>query len=381
MTIIKFDPTKQQADLTAGYKQAARELGIKLPGEVDPIEFMTATVPQPREHAVPDRILLRQVTLLAGEGGVGKSLLVLQLLASTVLGRGWIGSLPKSGPVIYLGAEDEQDEIYHRLDAIAAHYDDEPATVAELIGNGLHASSHAGEDMTLARFNRKTGIIEPTPLYDTLLEQACDIRPVIVALDTLSDVYGGDENNRTQVSAFVALLRNLAMTANCAVVVTQHPSQAGAKSGDGTSGSTAWHGKVRGRMYLRPATKDEGDPDLRVLEFMKNQYGALAPDVTLRFENGVFRPELGGAGSTDPQIVDEVFLNLLDRFARAGRNVSDKKSPTFAPALFAKEMEATSRKLDKLALTDAMNRLFAGEKIRVATDGPPSKPRSKIVVS
>jgi RecA-family ATPase len=378
MSLIPVDSTKQEFD----YMQAARDAGFRFEEDSEPIQFMTAGgIVVPREYAVPDRIPLRQVTLFAGPGGIGKSLVTLQLLCSTVLARGWIGSQPQAGPVIYLGAEDEQDEIQHRLGAIAAQYD-EPVSVSELIGGGLYASSYAGQDMTLARFNRKTGVIEPTPLYNGLLQQSCDIRPVIVALDTLSDIFGGDENNRVQVSAFVGLLRNLAMTANCAVIVTQHPSQAGTKSGDGTSGSTAWHGKVRGRMYMRAATKEEGDPDLRVLEFVKNQYGALAPKVMLRFENGIFIPEMRG-GSIDPEAeqsaAEAVFLNLLDRFAREGRNVCDKKGTTFAPALFAKEKEATSQKLNKGVLADAMIRLFASGKIRVVTDGPTSRLRSRIV--
>jgi RecA-family ATPase len=200
--------------------------------------------------------------------------LLLQLLCSTVLARDWIGSMPEPGPVIYLGAEDEEDELRRRLDAIGAHYG-EP--FSEMIGNGLYVSSYAGEDMTLARFDRN-GNIEPTLRYDRLFEQACDIQPVIVALDTLSDIFGGNENDRVQVSAFVGSLRKLAMAANCAVIVNSHPSQAGSNSGSGLSGSTAWHGKVRGRMYLRAANEDEGgltDPDLRVLEFKKNQYGPL----------------------------------------------------------------------------------------------------------
>ncbi len=133
---------------------------------------------------------------------------------------------------------------------------------------------------------------------------------------------------------------------------------------------------------MRPATNDEGGPELRVLEFVKNQYGALAPKVVLRYENDVFIPEMRGR-PIDLQAeksAETVFLSLLDRFTRAGRNVSDKKSSTFAPALFVKEKEAATMKMTKAALIDAMNRLFASEKIRVVTDGPPSKLRSKIVV-
>ncbi|MDF0523166.1 AAA family ATPase [Bradyrhizobium yuanmingense] len=364
------------------FKQYAREHGLRTNGEGETITFMSATTPPPpREYAVPGRVPLRQVTLLAGAGGIGKSMVALDLLCSTVLGSDWLGSKPMPGPAIYLGAEDPEDEVHHRLADIAAHHGE---TLAELFANGLYPRSYFGEDMTLARFD-SDGMIEPTALYYDLWKTACDIRPVIIVLDTLSDIFGGDENNRAQVSAFVGLLRNLAEAANCAIIVTQHPSQAGANSGSGTSGSTAWHGKVRGRMYLRAATKDESastNPDLRVLEFMKNQYGALAPKVTLRFENGVFVPEMPG-GSADPLVADQrseqVFMNLLDRFTRGGRNVTDKKGTSYAPALFAKETEAKAVNLNSKALEGAMRRLFAENRIRVVTDGPPSKPRSKLV--
>ncbi|MCA1512677.1 AAA family ATPase [Bradyrhizobium sp. NBAIM01] len=336
--------------------------------------------PPRREWAVLNRIPQRQVTLFSGEGGTGKTILLLQLLCSTVLARDWIGSVPEPGPVIYLGAEDEEDELHRRLDAIAEYYD-EP--FSELISNGFYASSYAGEDMTLARFDRN-GNIEPTLRYDRLFEQACDIRPAIVAVDTLSDVFGGNENDRVQVSAFTGLMRKLAMQANCAVIINSHPSQAGSNSGTGLSGSTAWHGKVRGRMYLRAATQDEGgvtDPDLRVLEFKKNQYGPLSDSMLLRYQRGVFVPEPRG-GSLDPQIAEQraehIFLSLLDRFTKEGRNVTDKPGTNYAPAMFGKEMEAHDGKLNKEAMAAAMRRLFASNAIRVVTEGPKSKQRSRI---
>jgi RecA-family ATPase len=376
--------TEKEAEV---FQEVCKEFAIENDlGErgVEPIEFMDLSTPPPvREYAVPDRVPLRQVTLFSGEGGIGKSMLTLQLLASTVMAQPWLGVEPLPGPVIYLGAEDEQDEIHRRLDDIAKHYG---VPRSELTDNGLYASSYAGKDMTLARFN-SDGKIEPTPLYYGLWVLAHQIRPTIIVLDTLSDIFAGEETNRAQVSAFVPLLRQLAMAANCAVIVNQHPSQAGINSGSGTSGSTAWHGKARGRMYMRAASKDEGggraDPDLLVLEFMKNQYGARAPNVLLRrSENGLLVPELPG-GSLDPQVAEQnaeqVFLTLLDRFTSQGRNVSDKKGTTYAPAAFAKEREATSQKLSKAALSDAMLRLFDSGTIRVATEGPKSKLRSRIV--
>ena len=51
----------------------------------------------------------RQVTILAGDGGVGKSLLALQFGAASALGCDTAGLSPRSGRTLYLGAEDEAE--------------------------------------------------------------------------------------------------------------------------------------------------------------------------------------------------------------------------------------------------------------------------------
>jgi hypothetical protein len=73
-------------------------------------------------------------------------------------------------------------------------------------------------------------------------------------------------------------------------------------------------------------------------------------------------------------------MNLLDRFTREGRNVTDKKGTSYAPACFAKEQEAKGLNLNNKMLENAMLRLFEARKIRVITDGPQSRQRSRIAV-
>lgn len=75
-----------------------------------------------RAWIVPALIPDRNVTLFAGPGGVGKSLLILQLGVSMTapdVGRfgaepvrvGWLGMEPVRGPVVFASAEDERAEI------------------------------------------------------------------------------------------------------------------------------------------------------------------------------------------------------------------------------------------------------------------------------
>ena len=62
-----------------------------------------------------------------------------------------------------------------------------------------------------------------------------------------------------------------------------------------------------------------------------------------RYERGLFLP-LAGTASLDKAAqelkADEVFLDLLRRFTTENRNVGATKGPSYAPALFAREVEA-----------------------------------------
>src|SRR5262249_10296861 len=79
------------------------------------------------------------------------------------------------------------------------------------------------------------------------------------------------------------------------------------------------------------------------------------------------------------QTVNDLFLKLLRRHTDQGRNVTDKKGTSYAPAIFANEPEARESKTMSKMLAEAMTRLFAANKIKVVTEGPASKPRTKIV--
>ena len=67
------------------------------------------------EGWIPDRT----VSLFGGDGGTGKSLVAQQLACSVALGLPWLGMATSTGPVIYVSAEDDLDELHRRLDAIA----------------------------------------------------------------------------------------------------------------------------------------------------------------------------------------------------------------------------------------------------------------------
>jgi RecA-family ATPase len=339
---------------------------------------LVATEPEPRHWHVDALVPSANVTLLGGDGGVGKSLLALQLAVATAAGRPWIGRQVAHGPALFLSAEDDMAEVHRRLVDIALAEAIDPADL-----DRLSIRSLAGQDALLAKC-QGNGVLTPTGLYREIEQQMAETAPVLLALDTLADFFPGNENDRAQARQFVGLLRGLAIRHRCAVVLLSHPSVAGMASGTGLSGSTAWGNSVRSRLYL-DRVKDDGqelDPDARVLKGMKANYSRAGGQIALRWQAGVFAAQEAGSGldrKAAEAKADRVFLRLLDAFTAEGRTVKSAQAAGYAPKVFA--ASGRSEGLTKADLAAAMERLFAcGQIVEVAAGaGPPSKQTKRIV--
>jgi RecA-family ATPase len=337
-------------------------------------------VPQ-QQWIVPGCIPLRQSVIFSGEGGAGKSTILLHLSAAMALGRDWLGATPEQGPAFFIDCEDDPSVMHYRLAAVARHFD---ARFTDLIKGGLHLTSLVGEDTVMATVSR-SGIVEPTTLYNRLLQAAGDIKPNIIGIAASANVFAGDENTRTQVQQFVNMTTRLAIVANGASVLIAHPSLTGINTGTGLSGTTQWHNAVRARFYLRGVKAEPGeqpDNDLREIEFKKNQYGALPESIPLCWRDGMYLPMDGATFNQAEQEAraNDVFLETLRRFTAQNRFVSSSLGPTYAPAVFAKEDTARKAGTNSARLAAAMRRLFAAGKIHNEPHGKASRPRFHITV-
>ncbi|MER8858993.1 AAA family ATPase [Mesorhizobium sp. M0757] len=342
---------------------------------LNPADWQGQPVPT-REWFIEGLIPRRQVSILNGDGGVGKSLLALQIAAASSMGCETIGLRPMSGRVLYLGAEDEADEFHRRLAAIASEHHRQLSDMAD-----FRLVPMAGRDALLAAPDR-AGVMQPTPNMASLVDHIADFRPCFLVLDTSADLFGGDEIKRNQVRQFIGLLRKPAIELDLAVLLLSHPSVAGMQTGSGSSGSTAWNNSVRSRLYLTAATGDGVDPDARVLTTMKANYGKKGGEIRMLWKDGVFVLD---DGKPSPAVgllskrAEAVFKDLLSKFNRTDQNVSATPGTTYAPAKMERHPDAKG--VSKKQFGEAMQRLLDSGEVKIITAGPKSRERKRLILA
>jgi RecA-family ATPase len=331
-----------------------------------------------REWAVPECIPLRNVTLLSGEGGTGKSLLALQLSAAHVLGRDWMTFLPMRGPVIYFTAEEDEDEVHRRMEDIAKFYG---VTRRDIWDEGFTLLSCSGDDPVLGEVNRQGRVIT-TSLFNQIAIKAQQINPALIIVDTVADAFAGNENDRMQTRQFIAHMRHLGMSANAGMLLISHPSASGKERDDGMSGSTAWHNSCRARIYFKSVGKEDDGLSKREIRFLKSNYSREARTIRVRWQNGVFvkEPSIGSLEArAAEQRADDLFMALLRDFTAQGRSVTAKNGTSYAPAMFERSPKAKEAGITKKGLAASMERLLAANKIKMVEDGPLSRRRSRLI--
>ena len=350
-------------------------------------DWIGQPIPQP-EYTVPGRILAEQVFIFSGEGGEGKSNMLQQLCSAQCLGAQWLGCTVRRGGAIYLECEDTMTALHWRQAAINQHYGVDYDVLADA---GLQLFSMIEHDTILAAPNKRNGILEPTAAYDWLFELAGDTKPVLIGIASTSNVFAGNENERSEVQQFVKLLGQIALVTGGAVILVTHPSMSGANSSiashEGLSGTTQWHNAVRGRAVMKTVKADdeaESDPTenkMREIKFHKNQYGPPIASSFVRWQNGLFLP-IEGVATLDAAEraakADQVFILLLRRWTEQKRQVSVNRSSTYAPSNFAKQPEAAGLATKDLAA--AMERLLRDGLIENRTVSKGKETRSHLAI-
>lgn len=214
-----------------------------------------------RHFLVPGLIPDGCVTSLYGDGGAGKTLLALGLMVAMASkgSRLWLGQKAAGWKSVGLFSEDDEHEIVRRLQRICAAEGLDFAMIAPRI----KALAGVGVDTVIACF-ADTGELVITPLMDALIAKVREEGASLLVIDYAASVFGGNELDRLQVSAFMRRLNAIARDNEIAILLLGHPSQSGMAGGRGTSGSTAWRNQARSFLHLT-VDDNQDDPDGRRL--------------------------------------------------------------------------------------------------------------------
>jgi RecA-family ATPase len=267
-------------------------------------------------------------TLMAGVGGVGKTLLAQTISTGLALGRPFLDRISTPSTVLMWACEDEHDELWRRQAAVCRYFDVPMSDLEEQ----FILEPRLGRDNAL--FTQVYGAPAWTPLLHELTEQVKDYGAKTLFIDNIAQTYGGKENDRHHVTAFLNGLAGI--SPGLAVVIMGHPAKA---TDSEFSGSTAWENAVRMRWYMGYKLPDqemaEGetpDPSVRYLAKRKANYSEKDYR-KFQFHDGLFKPEYTGPAAGPPlstaeraEATSTCILVALRRFGEQGIRTTDGRN-------------------------------------------------------
>lgn len=212
-------------------------------------DVMTAR-PDPIAWAIDGLVPRGFVTVLGAHGGAGKSVLALSWLVHAAAGREWAGRYVPVQRVAFVSFEDGPELVRARVRRIVESCDLPP----EALANILLLDATDCDPLMVEGSVERVIVAHETPTFADLRKLVAWSTDGVLVIDNASDAFGGNENSRSQVRAFMRALGTLAREYRCAVVLLLHVAKAeariGAKGGESYSGSTAWHNSARSRLAL-----------------------------------------------------------------------------------------------------------------------------------
>lgn len=341
---------------------------VVLPPVVDLSQAVQADIPE-IEWTVKDWFPHEAISYFGGDGGKGKTTLLIQLMLAASGMNLWLGKLVTPRRVLFVSGEDSVKRITRSVKHIAGKMKCDATNCYVLSLDGF-------ADPFLVKFDRDNKMII-TSAFEYVCEHIRALNLSMVIFDPVANLFGGNENDRIQVTQFLSLLRNrIAEGLHCTVILNAHPSREGIREGSGFSGSGAWNNSVKSRLYLDDHS-DKQRIDARILKLMKANDARAGQQIAMQWQDGMFFADDNDTISNTDENIDRIFMEILNRRMRLGLSVSYKPSSTYAPVVFEGDENACGIK--RRQFERSMIRLKEGGMIDFIEDGPPSKRRFYVV--
>ncbi len=270
--------------------------------------------PRPVEWLWPSRVPLGKLTLLAGDPGLGKSSITLDMAARVSRGMPWPDCPAEAneiGGVVLLGAEDDvADTVRPRLDAAGAD-----VTRIVALQAVRRTDAETGEEREYP-FDLRRDL----PALEQAVANMGDCRLVII--DPISAYLGGADSHRNaEIRGLLAPLADLAARHGVAVVAVTH-----LRKGDGPAlyramGSLAFIAAARAGYVVAKDT-DDATGRRRLMLPLKSNLSSDQSGLAYRLDDSMsFNGQPVVAWEADPVEID------TDEALRFDRGRSAKASP------------------------------------------------------
>ena len=206
---------------------------------------MADVMPRPIDWLWPNWLALGKVSVLAGDGGKGKSTILCDLAARTTTGAMWpdgaYGSDP--GGVVILAAEDDvEDTLAPRLLAAGAHME-----------SIFSIRSVRGDDLLRRTFSLQADLVR----LEAEIRSRDNIKLVII--DPISSYLGKvDSHKNAEVRTVLEPLGEMAARLRVSIICNNHFSKGGGNANSRIIGSVAFVNQARAAFIVVPDAEIEG---------------------------------------------------------------------------------------------------------------------------
>lgn len=238
---------------------------LSLPIEAGRLTLSSA--PPPKRKWVVDKLLpLGTYAILAGLGGVSKTMLAISWAVHVALGKQWAELPVAGGAAMLILGEETKDEVTARFGAICRNMTAESRTS---VMDRVLAFPWAGNDMRITelRNGNPAETLFSSSIINAALEHSerCGVAVKLIVIDHARLTTGGDTNDAEDVTEATRVMTKIANATGAAVVLIAHsPKTAITKAKNGeradaadVAGSIALVDNARAAMVLTTMREDE----------------------------------------------------------------------------------------------------------------------------
>lgn len=321
---------------------------------------------RPKEFIVDGLIPKREVTLLAGPAGLGKTHLCQMMMTACAFGRPWFGYPTRLCRSFGLLGEDKIDDLHERWERICDHYEGSLFDFEQMVT--FIPKDH--QDLLLYEFkNRWVNTGNPHFRWQQLSHEIKERGIELVVLDNVGVIYGGEYFNRHQVRDFIRFFDGQADIMNIAIVILIHPPK---DLSSYFAGLQTWEDAARHTVALFPANLEDKDANEFVFRARKSNiidrdHPMKTTGIPMRWDRGMLvkrEVEILGNSLIDKLDLDAKVLAAAQRGMELGwKLAADPGSPSYLPRRLMKQQAWTAAGIRFPQLVASVDRLVRDEKL------------------